>query len=134
MSIDDLDKLAGMLTKLPELLGPASTAAAEALEAVIEAQFVGGFDPYGQTWAPLKDGSASHLEASGDLRGAVHVLPWEGISVEFDVPYAQYHQTGTSRMPQRRLVPEEGDWQSSLWGRAVEEAYTEFFGRAMTFK
>lgn len=71
-------------------------------------------------WAPLapstvKKRGAAHpiLNEHGDLRasltkadakGAVRTVEPHELFVGTDIDYAQYHQTGTSRMPRRRPV------------------------------
>ena len=75
--------------------------------------------------AAKADGSPSHLEDSGALSAFdIRALPGSGIVVSFGEDYAQYHQSGTSKMAQRRLVPDEGDFNRSLWYPPIVEAYS----------
>lgn len=82
-----------------------------------------GRDPYGAGWTPKKDGGASTLRDTGALEAS---RSWSSSSssarVGYGAAYAQFHQTGTSKMVQRRLVPDEGlpgSWKSEL-DRLVE--------------
>ena len=117
-------KAGAIIAEIPKVMSRASTDAAEGLEDVIAEQFIGGHDPHGNRWKAKKDGTASHLFKTGAL-AAVRVVPMPGagVVVEFDEPYATYHQHGTSKMPARPLAPEDGDFESSLWHAPIEKAY-----------
>jgi hypothetical protein len=120
-----LDKIRGVVLELPRLMSRAATDAVDLLEDVITEQFANGTDPYGEKWAAKADGSPSHLEDSGALSAFdIRALPGSGIVVSFGEDYAQYHQSGTSKMAQRRLVPDEGDFNRSLWYAPIVEAYS----------
>lgn len=69
----------------------------------------GGQDPYGNRWAALKSGRPSFLRETGTLEAT---RLWESgdnwARVTFGASYAPFHQSGTSRMPQRQLIPQDG--------------------------
>lgn len=76
-----------------------------------------GQDPYQETWAPLATGSPSFLRDQGTLEAS---RAWESsrnrARVTFGAAYAQFHQSGTSKMPQRKLVPESmpPHWEGTI--------------------
>uniref|UniRef100_UPI0019673F73 phage virion morphogenesis protein n=1 Tax=Helicobacter suis TaxID=104628 RepID=UPI0019673F73 len=77
-----------------------------------------------QAWKPLKAKTLKYkprnkpiLERSGLMRSAVRVdIEGNSISARVNVPYAPYHQHGTSKMPQRRFMPfkDNGEPSDSL--------------------
>uniref|UniRef100_UPI0013D16BB9 phage virion morphogenesis protein n=1 Tax=Helicobacter suis TaxID=104628 RepID=UPI0013D16BB9 len=77
-----------------------------------------------QAWKPLKAKTARHkprnkpiLEKSGLMRSAVRVdIEGNSIKARVNVPYAQFHQLGTRKMPQRRFMPfkDNGEASNSL--------------------
>ena len=75
-----------------------------------EAQaFSSGGSSSGGGWAPKKDGGASHLTRSGRLRGSltgpsIRRIGPKRMELGTGVPYARYHQTGTSRMVARPVI------------------------------
>lgn len=76
-----------------------------------------GQDPYQNTWATLATGRPSFLRDSGTLEAS---RAWQSsrssARVTFGARYARYHQSGTSKMPQRQLVPESmpGHWEGTI--------------------
>lgn len=121
-----LEKMVETLESLGSIPSQAAPEAAKKIESLIQAQFDAGTDPYGRRWAAKKDGSPSYLEKSGDLRKGVRVQPTSGagIAVTVDMPYGEYHQTGTRYMPARKILPDEGDLPEE-WHDAIEEALDE---------
>lgn len=85
-------------------------------------------DPSGAPWAPLaeatlarKKGQGSTLIDSGDMqRSLTYNVGSDFVEIGFGEPYAQYHETGTTRMPRRGLLlgavgfSDEGDASGSL--------------------
>jgi phage gpG-like protein len=51
-----------------------------------------------------------------------------GISITIDAEYAQFHQTGTARMPARPILP-DGDTMPDEWERAIDDAMENAFDR-----
>lgn len=83
-----------------------------------------GQNPYGATWEPLKTGEPSFLRKTNDLESSRN---WESsrksAKIGFGAHYAKFHQSGTSKMPRRRLVPDEGlpgDWEDEVNDLAEE--------------
>lgn len=134
VGLDGIYKAQAAILNLPRAMSQATTDAADLLEDVIEQQFDQGHDPYGEPWAPLQPSTLRRgrrpppLTDEGALR-AVRVDPQQhaGIVVAFDEDYAVFHQLGTSRMLQRRLVPDESTFQQSLWYQPIVEAYSNAF-------
>lgn len=105
------------------------------------------FDSEGATmsggWTPLSPDygkwKATHhpgkkiLDLGGDLRESlagklgVRELTRKSMTVGTQIPYASYHQNGTSKMPARRLigdvpVPEQQEWAKVLQRHLFEGA------------
>lgn len=99
--------------------------AEEARELVLE-----GFDeeraPDGAAWAPITHRIGRILQDTGQLRNSwkVKKVTARGFTVSASAKHASYHQTGTSRMPARPMVP-GGDLPGS-WRRAFESAATDY--------
>jgi hypothetical protein len=63
-----------------------------------------GVDPEsGKEWEPLSDGRRSLLKKTGKMLGEAEILPSASSGLEVSTTsYGSYHQTGTSKMPQRK--------------------------------
>ena len=96
----------------------------------------GGTDEAGQSWQPLrpgtraKQGSRQILRDTGRLLNSLspglpgNILdsrPGE-IIIGTNVSYAQYHQSGTPRMPARPLWPPPRTWPASWWRQIQQQA------------
>lgn len=83
----------------------------------VQGEYDAGTDPYGTPWAAKKDGSASHLQASGRMRGGTKgIAGVKGIVLSAPSP-APFHQHGTSRMVEREIFPSGSlpvEWTESL--------------------
>jgi hypothetical protein len=108
-------------------------AAAPRIRQAIDQQFATGTDPKGSPWAPLAPSTIARgrgnppLTDTGAMRSSVAVTTDSGqIEVTIDEP-AQYHQTGTSYMPQRAILPDEGDVSAGMDG-ALQMASQEVMG------
>ena len=114
----------------------AAKEAAESIELLIQEEFGTGTDPYGRAWEPLKRSrkrdwvsslpSHTPLTKTGALRSSISVkASGNSIDVQMGEPYGYYHQTGTSRMPARPILPNEpalpATWQSAI-AEACEHA------------
>lgn len=120
-----LRALAGVPSRATKLAAPA-------IEARWKADWRASKDPHGRKWKPLapytvrKRGSSEPiLVHTGKMIGAGEVRPLRssGLSITVSFP-ARLHQSGTSRMPARRLIPYMGipaSWRAIL-KRAVREA------------
>lgn len=76
-------------------------------------------DPYGRGWAPLKARSGKILQDTGLLRRfkPTHVTV-RGFTVSSGATYGPFHQSGTSRMPARKMVPDGG--MPARWMQRLE--------------
>lgn len=103
---------------------------ADALTAKIQRGFDAGTDPYDATWAAKKDGSASHLEESGAMRAGTKATPLgrAGIALEAPPP-ANFHQSGTSRMPRRRVLPDSG--LPASWRAILQDVYSRLMRKGL---
>lgn len=117
-----LTRVAQALGELDQIPAQASREAAREIKKLIDREFREGVDPLGRRWAPLATGELSFLFDTGKLFGSVTVRPraGAGIQVTVDVQYASYHQTGTRRMPARKILPEAKLPRS--WELAIEKA------------
>lgn len=79
----------------------------------IQKQFETGTDPEGKPWAPLspktvalkKQNKDKILVHYGPLRKSIKVeVVQEGLRLTAGVPYAKFHQSGTSKIPQRLIL------------------------------
>jgi phage gpG-like protein len=97
-------------------------------------------------WAPLnpryaaykrkKYGSRGILVATGRLRSAAiggselrRRKEKKLLELEITTPYARFHQAGTSRMPQRRVI-ELTTAQKRTWGKIVQKHLVEARNKA----
>lgn len=119
MSRDPLEDLAGVCERAAE-------AAAHTINEGIQDQYRQGMDPNGSPWAPLAKSTimrgrhAPPLTDTGAMAAGTEVTV-EGTSLVATLPSpGQYHQSGTSRMPQRQILPEGG--LSPAWEKAILDA------------
>jgi hypothetical protein len=128
---DGLTKIRAAALTMPKVMSQASRDAAEELEDLIEALFAHGVDPFGNAWEDLRPSTLKKgrhpppLTDEGVLR-AVHVAPLQSAGLEVDFPedYAEFHQSGTSRMAKRQLVPEPEEFDASKWKQAIVVGYS----------
>lgn len=89
--------------------------------------------PSGARWAPLKVRRGKILQDTGRLRASFHrkTIAGNRVTIGPGVAYARYHQTGTSRMPARPMVPEGGNlpakWEARL-NDVASEVMRDVFG------
>lgn len=123
-------ELAARMADLASIPSRATRASSEAIRALIARQFAEGTDAYGNTWAPLADGQDSHLYRTGNLFRSIDVRPMAGAGVQITVgaEYGAYHQSGTSRMPARPILP-DGPELPEEWERKILDELEEAFGR-----
>ena len=93
----------------------ARVALASKVRDLIEEGFIRETDPTGHKWAPRKDAlphpiltktGAMRRSFQIDLRGAL-IVTNPTVSAQ-GRPYPLFHQTGTSKMPARRVLPVRG--------------------------
>lgn len=107
----------------------AASIAARKINDTVQAQYASGTGPSGDPWAPLSPNTIAMgrsnppLTNTGALAAGTTVLA-EGTAIVATLPpVGQYHQTGTSRMPQRQILPEGG--LSEQWETIIIDALDE---------
>jgi phage gpG-like protein len=143
-------KLASMASKDRWLGELAMRVSAGGMKLVAD-EFKTSTDPYGTPWAPLarprtRDKRAARraiakgkkprgpqvLVNTGRMRGSAGASP-NGQEARVVVPtwYARFHQDGSVRMPQRMILPREGDlparWEEMV-GRESKTFMAQRFG------
>lgn len=117
MTLDELISGLGRLGE--ELQTKVAEQVAPTIKGLLDAQIAAGTDPDGNPWQRNQDGSQP-------LEGAQKYVQVNAVGnsivVRLDEPLS-YHQTGTSRLPQRKIVP-TGDLPVS-WEEAIQEAVDE---------
>lgn len=111
----------------PEVLKRIGTHVAEELLGLVQDGFRKETNPYGQRWAKKKrdDGRSILVGKTARLRRGWHTesVTRGTITIAPSVNYADFHQTGTSRMVDRKMVPD--DRMPDAWNRMIEEAAGE---------
>ncbi len=111
----------------PQLLKRIGTHVAEELLGLVQEGFRKEANPYGQRWAKKKrdDGRSILVGKTARLRRGWHTesVSRGTITIAPSVSYADFHQTGTSRMVDRKMVPD--DQLPKTWERVIEEAASE---------
>ena len=109
----------------------AQNEAEKAVQGVLQAQYQAGVGPDGETWADKVDGTASYLKKSGDMqRGTSAVRGVGGIDVKVPSP-GGFHQSGTGKMPARKVVPDDGNNLPPSWEQPVSAAVEGVLKRAI---
>ena len=124
-----LRSLSQKLNNLTPLMSKIGQLAVEQLDKTYAAES----DPYGKAWAPLaastlqqKTGSAILIER-GSLNSSVgYQASGDEAQVSYSDKKAKWHHNGTSRMPARPLVPENGI--PSEWEPAIESLIEGYLG------
>ena len=122
-ALDRLVKNLGELSKkaLPEI----SIKGAIVIGEVIQEQYAQGRAPWGNQWAPLAESTVAKgrtpppLDDTGNMKRKSKTVPTvKGIRTRIPSP-APFHQSGTSKMPARPLVP-YGDMLPPSWAKPLE--------------
>lgn len=114
-------------------LGELSESLASEAENLTKDSFRAQKDPYGQRWAPRRSESRRSsgkqiLVASGVLKGSINSKSSASqFSVGYSQQYGTYHQSGTSKMVQRMMVPDAGRGLPSSWAREFKAVVSDFF-------
>lgn len=97
---------------------------------LIQKGFESKIDPWGRPWAPDKNPLASDtLDKTGRLRAGFSVSVEDNwIVIINSVDYAVFIQSGTYKMPARKMVPDNGEELPPLWAAAIEAALMDKFG------
>lgn len=130
-----LERLQQVLVRLDQLPRRVAEIAAPAITVELQKEFSRGQDPHGRKWKKLATGKASHLEESGRLRRNTRAAPLpggrRGVRILFGsrARIAALHQTGTSRMVARRILPDKG--MPASWATALQRAHRRAFREAV---
>jgi phage virion morphogenesis protein len=113
LTVDDAG-LTKALTKLSKSMGdltPVMTAIGEDMRFMIWQGFEAERDPWGKSWAPLKNPSKRRaggkiLRDTGRLFNSIgYTVTPTSVSVGTSIEYGVFHQMGTKRMPARKFLP-----------------------------
>ncbi len=119
-----MGRLSETLARLDALPRRVAEYAAPEITKALQKEFASGSDPYGRKWRKLATGKPSHLTESGRLRKGTRAAPLPGrragVRILLGAKYAVYHQTGTQRMPARKILPERG--MPATWSAAINRA------------
>lgn len=126
----DFQKLAKWANAIGELESPklrfqVADEMADATLGLVAQGFARQSDPYGKPWAPKKkpDGRPILRGKSGKLaQFKKGVVSPSGFRCDMGAPYGVFHQSGTSRMRARKMVPDRR--LPRTWSSAYQEIYT----------
>ncbi len=129
--------LADRLGELAQIPSRITAPVATAINAELHRQFEDGVDPYGRPWAKLADSTVARkghdtiLVDDGALATETRALPMGGAGIELvSNEVGGYHQSGTSRMPRRPILP-DGSSLPKAWQAAIAEEYAAAFRKVM---
>jgi hypothetical protein len=111
-----LDKLTATLRDLAHIPSQVSAEVSKELTKELQKEYTSGSDPYGKPWAPLKPSTLAKgrrpppLTDTGRMKSGTVAfpLPGAGVAVVVGAEYGKYHQTGTSKMEARPILPDKG--------------------------
>lgn len=67
-----------------------------------------------------------NLKLTGKLHNSIKIRPTaSGLTIWFSDKKAEYHQNGTSKMPQRKLLPDDGELFSQAINEKIEDKIAE---------
>lgn len=96
--------------------------AALAIQALVRREFVQERDPYGKRWKRKKvpDGRPVLTGETRQLRRNISSrTTTSGFRIHANTPYASFHQSGTGRMPQRKIFPVSSDGLPRKWKQTI---------------
>lgn len=103
-----------------------STDLAQASERLISAGFLTESDPYGNRWETQKKPRKPILYKTGNLfRSFVSAQTGTGFNVRSTVSYGIYHQTGTYKMPARKIIPSQNAGLPRMWMKEYERVFSK---------
>lgn len=126
----------GLATRLRSLVKEAGDGDAQAVVPVVEELLKASFDarqtPSGEAWRPrVSGGSWPLLEKTSRMKASLRVRAVRGsVEMSYETP-ANYHQSGTTRMVARKLLPENAlppTWSARI-GEARRRWWAERFGK-----
>lgn len=130
MALAQMGKLLAIIERLSSIPARTAVLAAPGINRLIREQFRAGVDPYGRAWADLRPATIARgrrpppLTDTGKLRDGTRVRPFPGrragLQLVVGESYGRFHQTGTSRMVARRILPQQG--MPRAWRAVLLEA------------
>ena len=90
-------------------------------------------DPYGNKWEKNNDGS--RFDRAGTIQKSFKTsYTDDSAKIESDLDFAIFHQTGTKRLPQRRMIPDEagGGLEHSTWQAPMHLVLSKVVKRIMS--
>lgn len=100
--LEELDDMIRRIREIPKLANDAAPECADAARDALTANLSAGTDPYGQAWKPTADGHRPLVGAAAAVKSAA-----VGTTIYFRlVGHEVFHNAGTSRVPQRRILPD----------------------------
>lgn len=121
-------EFARALAALANVPAQVAKEAAGDIDKLIDRQFATGTDPYERRWAPLRPASLLRGRkppplSRGRVRASARAFPLGGAGIGLEVSdgTAGFHNTGTSRMAKRRLLPDRA--LPAKWRAAIEKRY-----------
>ena len=99
------------------LLNDAAKAVHITTQEVVTKEFEQQKDPYGKKWP--KDKTKTPFDPNHVIENSFKwSISGSTVTIESDLPYAIYHQTGTDKLPQRMMLPDPdkgfGKWEPQL--------------------
>jgi len=124
MNLLGLAKSAAQLRRVPSQI---ARPVADQVNALIQAGFDAGRDPYGHGWEPLAEATLAKgrfpppLTDTRKMRAQAITIPMGGSGLQLapQVSYGQHHMSGTPDMPKRRYWPDAG--LPSAWRQIIRE-------------
>lgn len=122
-------QFARALRELSRVPSDVARTAAPAITKIMRRSMRGGLDPYQRQYAPLTESSLARGRRPPPLRRMARTMSAKpmrgaGIAMHADHPQAGFHQTGTSRMVARIVLPDgvvPAAWRAEI-GKAFKRA------------
>ena len=92
------------------------------IQQMVKRQFATQQDPYGKRWKRKKvpDGRPVLTGETRQLRRNISSrTTTSGFRIHANTPYASFHQSGTGRMPQRKIFPVSSDGLPRKWKQTI---------------
>lgn len=105
---------------------------ARVMEEMLKKGFKDQVDPYGQKWDKNSDGSK--FDRNGAIQKSFKISYAKNFAkIESDLEFTKYHQTGTKRLPQRKMVPDSssGGLEHSTWQAPIHGVLSKVVERIM---
>jgi hypothetical protein len=130
--------LAARLAELAKIPSRVAARVASDIDAQLKGEFDHGVNAYGNAWKPLlpqtirrKRGDARILRRTDQLSAETGAKPAAGAGIEItSLDYGSFHQTGTSRMVARKILPDGGALPKP-WTESIQSALDDEFGKAL---